>query len=265
MKYAIAIWGFCWDTPELPGAMRGFAEYGFDTISFHPDQLLGASAEDKAALTGVLEELDLAATVHGSCKMGREAMESLVGLFGPRLAAFTMDAAKTKSSLGNTFDARQNARALRDIQELTDGMDTALAVEDFPLDGAAWDFFREDLGDVYEHARTGILVDVGHLHIRLSTEYYAGKTVQDYFSDLPVSPVELHLHDNDGVRDLHAPFGTGTLPFEEAASAVRSIGFDGISTVEVCPKLHGAEKEASKLLAREALDSWRGYLADAKP
>lgn len=262
MKYAIAIWGFCWEAPEIPAAMRVFAEYGFDTVSFHPDQLLGAPEGDKAAVTGVLEELDLAATVHGSCTMGREAMGSLVDLFGPRLAAFTMDAAKTKSSLGNTFDARQNARALRDIQELTDGMDTVLAVEDFPLDGAAWDFFKEDLGDVYEHPRTGILVDVGHLHIRLNTEYYAGKLVQDYFSDLPVRLVELHLHDNDGVKDLHAPFGTGTLPFPEVARAVRSIGFDGISTVEVCPRMHGAENEAPPHLAREALDAWRKCLDD---
>lgn len=263
MKYAIAIWGFCWDAPDIPVAIRTFAGYGFDTISFHPDQLLGASGKEKDAVTDVLEELGLSATVHGSCNMGREAMESLVGLFGPSLAACTMDAAKTKSSLGNTFDARQNARALRDIQELTDGMDVVLAVEDFPLDDVAWSHFKGDLGDVYDHPRTGILVDVGHLHIRLNTEYYAGKSVQDYFSDLPVRPVELHLHDNDGVRDLHAPFGRGNLPFEEVAAAVRSIGFDGISTIEVCPRMRGAEEEAEPDLAREALDLWREHLGAA--
>jgi sugar phosphate isomerase/epimerase len=150
---------------------------------------------------------------------------------------------------------------LNHAQRATAGTGVRLAIEDFPLDNAAKDFFREELGEVYGDSRTGILVDVGHLHLRRSqSRHFAALSVADYFARIPVPIVELHLHDNDGNKDQHGHFGFGTVPLGEVAQAVTGIGFDGMSTIEIAPGFHGSTPEASWDKAVASLKKWRELL-----
>ena len=43
----------------------------------------------------------------------------------------------------------------------------------------------------------------------------------------------IHLHDNDGRRDLHLPPGTGNIDWPSVVRALKSVGYDGTITLEV--------------------------------
>jgi sugar phosphate isomerase/epimerase len=43
---------------------------------------------------------------------------------------------------------------------------------------------------------------------------------------------EVHLHDNDGRRDTHAPIGSGTVPFEELFQYLRHLERKPLVTLE---------------------------------
>ncbi len=261
MRYAIAIWNYCWNAEQLVGAVNDFANAGFDTISFHPDQFAGAGADQLPAVIETLRRRALNATVHGSVAMEPRVMATLAGAFGETLRVFSMDSALCQDSRGTLHDARRIAAALTHLQELTHGTDVWIAVEDFPLDSTALEFFAGELQGVYHHPRTGILVDVGHMHMRMrSAGSFAGMSVADYFSRLPVPLVEVHLHDNNGERDQHGHFGYGSVPFGEIAAALRAQRFDGISTIEVAPALHNRPPHESKPDALASLTQWRQFM-----
>jgi Sugar phosphate isomerases/epimerases len=70
------------------------------------------------------------------------------------------------------------------------------------------DLFGSSPGDLKALAETigegiGVCLDVGHANIT--------KNLQQFLSTLGDVVVELHLHDNDGSRDLHKPPQTGTV------------------------------------------------------
>lgn len=262
MRHAIAIWNYCWNAKELPGWVLEFADHGFDTISFHPKQFAGPSAGHLPAVVETLRERDLRATVHGSCAMERGLFEGLIEAMGDRLLAITLDSAMREDSRGRLHDATRIAGALSDLQRLTAGTTVDLAVEDFPLDALARQYFAAELGQVYEQPRTGILIDVGHMHMRMTgSEYFRPRTVSDYFHGLPCRLVEVHLHDNNGEKDQHGHFGSGSVPFDAVAQALRDLAFDGVCTIEIAPGFHGSTPAESKGRAAESLARWRAVMA----
>ena len=171
------------------------------------------------------------------------------------------DAAKAADILVLTVPYSAHASTLETIRDATEGMAVRFGAEDFPLDAMALDFYGDELGNVLEHPRCGMLIDLGHMHMRLSASpYFRGMTMLDYVKRLPLNIIELHVHDNNGRKDQHAPLGQGTLPFGDAAEAFRSIGFDGVSTIEICPGLHGEEPAASRPLIPASFRMWRELL-----
>lgn len=261
MTNAIAIWNYCWEPSGLPDWISEFAVHGFETISFNPGQFAGDALEHLPAAVDALREHDLTATVHGSVKMETPMMESLIQAMGDRLRAFTMDSAMCEDSRGRLHDAGRIAGALSFLQDLTKGTGIWLAIEDFPLDAFALEHFQGGLGKVYEHPRTGILIDVGHMHMRLhGSAYFSELSVVEYFERLPCPLVEVHLHDNNGKKDQHGHFGFGTVPFDEVASALKSIEFAGVCTIEIAPRFHCSTPEESKGKAVESLHSWRALM-----
>lgn len=258
MITGIAIWNYCWKAGEVPGWIHYFADHGFEAISFHPDQFAGESARYLPPVVAVLRNRNLRATVHGSACMDSKLMESMVHAMGDRLDVFSLDSVMRQDSRGALHDAKRIKAALTHLQKLTQGTRVLLAIEDFPLDSAALDFFAPDLGSVYEHERTGILIDVGHMHMRMtSEEYFRGMSIADYFSHLPFPLVEVHLHDNNGKRDQHAHFGFGSVPFPDIAGVLRSREFDGVCTIEIAPTLHGSTPQDSKKDAIQSLEHWQ--------
>ncbi len=262
MKYAIAVWNYCWDAAKLPGWISEFADAGFDAISLNAGQFAAAAAGHLPGVVEALRGRNLVATVHGSAAMDAAVMEFLVRGLGDNLAVFSMDSVLREDSRGQLHDAGRDAAALGRLQELTEGTQVRLAIEDFPLDTAALEFFAADLGRVYPHPRTGVLVDVGHMHMRMKgAGAFGGMSIGEYFRRLPLAPVEIHLHDNDGLKDQHGHFGFGSVPFEEVAAALGELAFDGVCTIEVAPGFHGRTPLESKVDAIRSMERWRELMS----
>ena len=80
---------------------------------------------------------------------------------------------------------------------------------------------REKLG-----AELGFCLDIGHLLI--FSQVTLGQWL-DAFSD---GLFELHLHDNNGHRDLHQPVGEGTFDFKSLCSQIEARGLEPIAVLE---------------------------------
>jgi sugar phosphate isomerase/epimerase len=261
MHYGIAIWNYCPNPAGMEVWVDRAVAAGFDTISLLPNSFEGEREAHLPNVVRLLRERGLWATIHGRVAMDLDFASRMIEAAGDRLYAFTCDSLITEDSRGRLHDASRIAVMLAHVQRATAGTGVRLAIEDFPLDAAAKDFFRDELGAVYNDSRTGILVDVGHMHIRRSqSPYFGARTIAEYFQRIPVPIMELHLHDNDGSKDQHGHFGFGTVPFKEVAEAVTGIGFDGMSTIEVAPGFHGSTPEASWDKAVASLERWRELL-----
>lgn len=55
----------------------------------------------------------------------------------------------------------------------------------------------------------GFCLDVGHMNV------FGEVPLSEWLDALGPYLKEIHLHDNDGLSDVHAPIGSGTVPFEE--------------------------------------------------
>jgi sugar phosphate isomerase/epimerase len=55
----------------------------------------------------------------------------------------------------------------------------------------------------------GFCLDVGHMNV------FGKASLSEWLDALGPHLKEVHLHDNDGLSDAHAPIGSGTVPFEE--------------------------------------------------
>jgi sugar phosphate isomerase/epimerase len=73
----------------------------------------------------------------------------------------------------------------------------------------------------------GFHLDAGHAN--LGTPNRTPELV-DRFGD---RLVHVHVHDNDGVDDLHLGLGAGTVPWPEVVGALKRAGYDATVTIEV--------------------------------
>jgi sugar phosphate isomerase/epimerase len=170
----------------------------------------------------------------------------------------TFDAAMVRDTRGRLYDTARMVPMLSDLIAMSEGTQLRVGVEDFPLDEAALDACRADLEPLLACPRYGILIDVGHLNIRLCTDAdHRGVSVAEYFARVPLPVVEVHLHDNSGSRDEHGHFGLGNIDFGEVARALKAIDFQGVSTIEIAPSFHGSTPAESKPHSRASLAAWQ--------
>jgi sugar phosphate isomerase/epimerase len=257
MRYANAIWNYAEPGQPVLDVAGEFADLGYDAISFSSTQL-ARLREEAEGIAGLVQERDLALTMHCSFDVTIADIEGALRWLGDALRAITFDPVMTFDPRGGFYDTARMVSLLRDLIELSDGTGLRVAIEDFPLDVSAVDFYRQDLGPLLECPRYGILIDVGHLNMRLTGGgYFEGMSVADYIGRLPLPIVEVHLHDNNGQKDEHGHFGLGNIDFGEVAAALKSVGFDGVSTIEIAPSFHGSTPAESKPRARESLERWK--------
>lgn len=258
MRYAISTWNFHPPDVPLAGLIDRFAAMGFDTMSFLPRQLLGLDGGAWRDLRAVMDGRPLTATVHGKFDLTAQDVRRIVEMLGERLLCLTFDAAKAADSRGQFFDAARMAALLRHVEQASRGSNLRFGVEDFPLDRRALDHYRRDLGDLGDCPRLGMLIDVGHMHMRRTGEpYFSALSVQQYVEAAPLPIIEVHLHDNAGQKDSHGHFGFGTICFPDVAAALAKAGFDGVSTVEIAPAFYGLTAEQAMPHAAESLAVWR--------
>ncbi len=256
--YATSTW--CWTTPQIlvDDLIEEFMEYGYNAMSFSTAHLK-AQPEDAVLRAGeLIRKHSLTVTLHGNTGIGFGQLLEYVALFAPQVACITFDATKGKEPRGTLYDTSEMVPFIRDLLDETAGSGTLVGIEDFPLTREAADFYGDDLAPVIDDPRFGMLIDVGHMNMHLSSErHYAGMTVAEYFRMLPLPVIELHLHDNNGHRDQHGWFGMGTLDFGAVAAAAAEIGFSGVSTIEIAPFMHESNPADDRPHARTTLDEWK--------
>jgi len=258
MRYATAIWNYVEEGMRLSDLVREFAGFGYDTISFSSGNLGGARDEAMREAAGVVDELGLGVTVHCAFDFGVEGVTKALGILRDAVLAVTFDPMSEVDSCGMSYATEQMAPVVAEILRRTEGSQVRVGIEDLPLDQKALDRYRADLGPLTENPRYGMLVDVGHLNMRLRRwRYFAGLSVEEYITRIPVPIIEAHLHDNNGEGDQHAHLGFGNLDFAAVAEGLKAAGFEGVSTVEIAPSFHGSTPAESKPHARESVERWK--------
>lgn len=250
MTNGLAIWHYPHRT--MAQNIRFFAERGFAALSVHGarfvEELARGGGEEvaRAIISG-----GVTPTVHYA--LPRKHDPELVQAFVRGLDAIGTWQRTWGLIRVLSFDV---PAAIRDnaylyIAEALERVENcAIAVEDFGLNEAE----RAQLAPLRGNDRFGYLVDIGHLFIRMRGERQDGRplfahaedespmvqspTAEDFkdaflSKDFPI--FEMHLHNNDGVRDVHLFLEDGIMDVSAVAHAVRDIGFDGVMTIESAP------------------------------
>lgn len=270
----IATWNYHEGT--LADRIRRFAAMGFDAVSLSPGD---ASALCGGLTPDVEEEIlsrGLAVTIHGAFTPGGNTtpdevllaeFQSYVGWHARTglLYSVNYDAAGLCGADGEwEYDARTMRRVLRQMLSASNGSGVSVGVEDWPRTRDQ----LESVADLRAYPHFGILIDLGHLNLRVREGGPPGddfplKAARGYLDavDLPIN--EVHVHNNDGVRDRHAPPTRGTADLAALAGILRRKGAHCVSTVEIVPAWCDLSEEQGVEAAREALDFWRTACAPA--
>lgn len=256
MKTGLAIWHYPHRT--LEENVRRFSRILDSVSALGSDFVRACRAEDQGeALNEALSEFNPVFTVHH--KLPSSHSEPAVSAFQEdiRLAAVWQKRYGRLATL--SFDVPEAIRDqiypyLRMALDAFEGEDTRIAVEDFGLTDAELCQLEPLKGE----PRFGFLVDVGHLNIRLhgrraqdaptlfrfSGLECPGKRAQEpvmrehFYRALAGKPFpvfEMHLHNNDGVDDVHWFLENGVLDIEMIAGVLREIGYDDVLTLESAP------------------------------
>ena len=115
----------------------------------------------------------------------------------------------------------------------------------------------EPIGTVHDHAdnldkllelNEGLyfLADIGHLNIY-------GREPVEYLRRYKNKLLHVHLHDNNGVDDLHLPIGSGNIDWDYLISVLKSF-YDGTITLEVFSE----DREYVLYSKKKLLEKWNG-------
>ena len=276
MLQGLAIWHY--PHRSMVDNIRYFAALGLDSVSVHGAQFVAAIADPATAedLAVAVSETGVVFTVHYDLPRSHEP--EAVAVFEAGIAAI----AAWQRAYGHiavlSFDVPQPLRGGVGIggyldRVLEEVSDCRVAVEDFGLNESE----RGQIAHLKGNERFGYLVDIGHLFIRMRGENVSGKTLFTHAPDeCPVSkapdaaafaaalagkdfPIfEMHLHNNDGVQDLHWFLEEGELDVPAVAHALQGMGFDGVLTVESAPgfKFECRGKDADEGIGR-TLAYWK--------
>jgi sugar phosphate isomerase/epimerase len=125
---------------------------------------------------------------------------------------------------------RQLKTSLRDLSLLSEEYTVNFFVENM----GNWNyFFLRSPDELDLIGEIGLALDVGHAHLN---------GCLDEFLTCPIR--HIHLHDNDGTDDTHAPVGNGTIDFKAVMKAVR---FSGATQIVEVDTLEGVQRSIDVL------------------
>ena len=218
-----------------------FAEKGFKGISLLGSQTADMLREGRGeAVAALIKKYGLTLTVHGKMPSTHNpedvaAFEEEIRLFGEWQKAYGVMHILS-------FDVSRKIRdnfvpygrfVLETVPEIT------IAVEDVGLNAEEYRQM-EILG---EDKRFGVLVDIGHMFLRLTAqkkdEVWSSQQWHKRFVDalraLPLWIPEIHLHNNDGRRDMHWFLEEGDLDIPMISRVLDEIGYNQVLTIESAP------------------------------
>ena len=282
MHQGLAIWHYPHRT--IAENVRFFAAYGLDSVSVHGSQFARAIADPSGAeeIARAVSDTGQVFTVHGC--LPRHHTPEAVEIFKAELNLW----ARWQNAYGLisvlSFDVPQTIRGGQGIGGYLQGVLDAVplckvAVEDFGLTVSE----VEQISVLKGNDRFGYLVDLGHLFLRMKGVNTGGKVL---FTNSPYEhpPVpcpdtthfynalvakefpifEMHLHNNDGVSDLHWFLEEGSLNVSAIAKALRALHFQGVLTVESAPgfrfECRGSDADEG---IRKTLEYWNTCLKEA--
>jgi len=234
---------------KLSTKLRTFRNMGFQAVSL---SRYAPFPEEK-------EEFDLlrkfdAVTIHSSCPVEDEELRQAVRIQHETglLRWVSFDAALNQGAL----DIERTAKCLAHAYDVLSPEGIGILIEN-------WMFSAEDfmsIKNAVNRRGLGILLDLGHLNLFVRK---LGMRADKYITELPLDIQELHLHDNNGVEDLHFPIsnreGSILEIIVEIINGLKMRNIDGIVTLEVIPhiqRIHINDKEgmASILKTRQIFE-----------
>ena len=279
MKNGVAIWHY--PHRSVLENVTFFAKQGFDSVSILGQHMKDICLDDKQAeeLAHIITENKLVLTVH--YKLPADHSEESVANFYTTIKSFATWQNKYKCLDILSFDVPQKIR-----DNITPYVDYVIervpfckiALEDFGLTSAE----EKQIEHLKSNERFGYLIDIGHLYIRICGKNFKGRVLftnspdeclvnerptRDVFLNVLRSkkfPIfEMHLHNNDGVNDMHYFFDEGTLDIKMIADVLREMSFDGILTIESAPGLKfecSYPESDDRILKTYAL--WKKFLGE---
>ena len=234
-----------------------FADNGFGSVSMHGRAMakVGMNEELGEAFASVIREKGLVLTAHS--KLPLKHTEEEVAIFKRDIDAI----AKWQKKYGLlevlSFDVAQDVRDnVMPYIEYVLGYEQfgKVALEDF---GVTEDE-RAQIEPLKGNPRFGYLLDLGHMNIRIhgvntepinlfrnsptecpqTTNPGYNEFLQAFRSkEFPI--FEIHLHNNDGVGDLHQFLDVGTIDMKAIADILKGMNYQGVVTIETVPRLAG--------------------------
>ena len=234
-----------------------FAKNGFSSVSMHGNAMVKVSVDEVLSkeFADAIRENGIVLTAHGKLPLTHNEND---------VAEFKHDIdciAKWQKQYGLlevlSFDVAQEVRDnVMPYIEYVLGYEQfgKIALEDF---GVTEDE-RSQIEPLKGNKRFGYLLDIGHMNIRIHGENtYPINLFRNSPEECPKTsnpgydeflrafrskefPIfEVHLHNNDGVGDLHGFLEDGTIDMKAVYAVLKETGFDGIVTIETVPRLSG--------------------------
>ncbi len=274
----IATWNF--RTGTLAGRIDRFADMGYNAMSLNTRDAAPLARGEMPDVDAVLVGRGLPVTIHGGLAakgepISRDAIladfqgyadwHARTGL----LMSVNYDAPKRQTAEGSwEISAEETRDILGEMLSISEAAGFTVGIEDWPR--AAEDLHWVE--DLRSSPHFGMLIDLGHLNMRIPkaddpVHPFSIDAAREYLDRMVLPVNELHVHNNDGVKDLHAPPDVGTADLRAVASLLassgklRSRGPRCVSTIELVPGWCGLSDEEGFAASQRALDFWRTAIA----
>lgn len=270
MSYLIGIATWNFQERTLAERIERFARMGFNAVSL----LAGDAAVMCRGETPDVEEailrLNLGVAIHGGLAQGGKPIDEVALLAD--FEAFTRwhtrtralrtvnyDAASARDQDRNVvYHAEAMASALRWMLDVSNGAGFTVGVEDWPRT----DEQLMDVADLCDISHYGILIDLGHMNMRIrgandSPLEFPVQNAQMYLDNIKLPVNELHIHNNDGAHDLHAPPTVGSADMRVLASMLKPKCPGCVSTIEIVPRFCGITEQEGIDASAQALELWK--------
>lgn len=233
---------------QVLGAMDFFLAKGVNPeISFNGEDLDNVLPEEFEAVADALAKAGLSCTIHAPfMDLNPGSEERLIRETTARRFTQVCDAAlilrpvsmvfhpgydrwrygeKQSTWLGNTINT------FTKVLEMTEPTGCRISIENI---------FEEEpstllaLMEAFNHPRLRHCFDVGHWNL------FATKTcdLDEWFSTLGAYMGHLHIHDNYGLKDDHAPVGEGNIDFDLYFALVKKYATEAVWTLEAHNRLN---------------------------
>lgn len=265
----IATWNY--GGGDLAERVRRFAAMGYNAVSLIVSDARALCAGEAPEVEDAILGNGMAVAVHGGLRSPDQSVD--VDSLARDMERCCEWHARTGALVTVNFDAlslpERNGYAgeqMRSVMErllrVSDGAGFTVGFEDWPRTPAHLSIAE----DLLAYSHYGVLIDLGHLNMRIrkpgEDDSFPANAAAVYLEGFTLPLNEIHVHNNNGERDQHAPPDSGTADMAALAPMVRRKGLRGVSTVEIVPVWSGLSEEEGWQAAERSVAYWRDLFID---